>query len=217
MSLRKNVYTNSFRFNCDNTRDIKGLAVFEQVLEREYFCTANVSSYPSTDNTLNLVIELDFKFEFIEVINTMSMFKFENEKTDIKKRINLSAFKKALIALKEKNKHTIDVEELNLYTNECSYIIHKIYPHSIPEQIESILEKIISQHASFPLLFKELPYEVFIPVFDENQLEEVKKGLVEKEDYFKFWGLYFQSENDATIYDLAEKKVIKNDLLLLSH
>lgn len=217
MSLRKNVYTNSFRFNSDNTTDIAGITSFKQVLEREYFCNANVSSYSSNDNSINLVIEMDFNFEFIEIFNTMSMYKLKENKTEIRNIIKLTAFNNALEELRQKNDQTIDIEELNIYMNKCSYIIHKIYSQSIPDQIESILEKIISHHTYFPLLFKELPYEVFIPVLEENQLAEVKKGLAKKDDYFKFWGLYFQSENDATIYNLEHKEIIKNDLFLLSH
>ncbi len=217
MSLRKNVYTNSFRFNSDNTTDITGITLFKQVLEREYFCNANVSSYSSNDNSINLVIEMDFNFEFIEILYTISMYKCKENKTENRNIIKLTAFNNALEELKQKNDQTIDIEELNIYMNKCSYIIHKIYSQSIPDQIESILEKIISHHTYFPLLFKELPYEVFIPVLEENQLTEVKKGLAKKDDYFKFWGLYFLSENDAIIYNLEHKEIIKNDLFLLSH
>lgn len=217
MSLRKNVYTNSFRFNSDNTTDIAGITLFKQVLEREYFCNANVSSYSSNDNSINLVIEMNFNFEFIEILNTMSMYQCKENKTEIRNTIKSTAFNNALEELKQKNDQTIDIEELNIYMNKCSYIIHKIYSQSIPDQIESILEKIISHHTYFPLLFKELPYEVFIPVLEENQLAEVKKGLAKKDDYFKFWGLYFQTENDAIIYNLEHKEILKNDLFLLSH
>lgn len=216
MSPRKNVYPNSFHFSSIKIANVEGLSKFKSTIEREYFCKAKITSYiTDEDKVINLIIELDFNFEFLEIISTMSSFDFNKNKDSQTVNFRLTAFNKALGELRRKNKNTIDIEELNIYMNECSYIIHKLYPQSIPEQIESILDKIISHHTYFPMLFKEIPYEVFIPVFEESQLEDAKSDLAEKEDYFKFWGLYFEHEPDAVIYEVAEKEVIKSDLSLL--
>ncbi|NJB69583.1 hypothetical protein GGR42_000045 [Saonia flava] len=216
MSLRENVYTNSFRFDSDNTIHVKGLDVFKQVLEKEYFCNAVIRSYSSRDISINLVLELNFNMNLIEMIQFNDLINLEDCISSIKNKVKLTAFSKFLLDLEKTNETYIDIEEININTTTTSFTIQKIYPKSIPEQIESILKKIIIHHSSFTTCALETPYEVYIPVFEENQLSKVKNGLGVKNDYYKYWGLYIQSREVAIVYDLYKNSILRNDLHILS-
>jgi hypothetical protein len=75
----------------------------------------------------------------------------------------------------------------------------------------------------FTKKFTETPYEIYIPVFEEDhfendtKLKNIRIGNNNKKDYFEYWGLYFDSEKDAVIYDLKNKSIIFGDLFMLNH
>jgi hypothetical protein len=48
-------------------------------------------------------------------------------------------------------------------------------------------------------------------------LSNQRAEKISNKDYFSFWGLYFDSEEDAVIYDLSNKSFISGDLYMLNH
>ena len=61
-----------------------------------------------------------------------------------------------------------------------------------------------------------------MPVFEESLLENdttlmnIRSGNNDVKDYFKYWGLYFYTEDDALIYDLKNTSIISGDLQMLN-
>ncbi len=129
-----------------------------------------------------------------------------------------SGLVKSLKQLRTINNRIIDIEELSFYLNDTSVIVNKIYEDSILEQLERILKKLASHQFHLTKGMTEVPYEIFVPVFEEIFLDEEailqerKAGYNSKLDYFKFWGLYFYSEEDAVIYDVKKKAIISGNL-----
>ncbi|MBT8181380.1 MAG: hypothetical protein KJO53_07310, partial [Eudoraea sp.] len=132
-------------------------------------------------------------------------------------------FSRALKKLNKLNSRRIDIEELSIFAKDCSIIIKNIFENSIEEQLRQILQTIAEHYVYFSKRLTETPYEIYIPVFEEDlfenesKLKNIRAGNNKKKDYFKYWGLYFESEKDALIYDLKNKSIIYGDLFMLNH
>ncbi|WP_420602018.1 hypothetical protein [Flagellimonas sp.] len=76
---------------------------------------------------------------------------------------------------------------------DTSLIITRIYDHSIPAQLEDIISKASEHFVYFTKGLTEMPYEIFVPVFEDNtqNTTEISKN---QSTYFDYWGLYFDDE-----------------------
>ena len=86
-----------------------------------------------------------------------------------------------------------------------------------------IFTEIGNHYVYFTKGLTEIPYEIYISVFEDNFLEgdivatEIERRGKNKKEYFSFWGVYFHSADDAIIYDLKNSCLISGDLHMLNH
>ncbi len=101
-------------------------------------------------------------------------------------------------------------------------MIKNIFKNSIQDQLNLILQSIAAHYVHFTKKLTETPYEIYIPVFEEDlfenntQIRDIRISNNQPKDYFNYWGLYFESEEDALIYKLKDKSFIPGDLLMLN-
>lgn len=223
MSIGRDSMSNNLRLQLDDNIRIHGLGKFIADLEREYFSRVTVRNFAPDINHNNLVIELDCPLKLAELVHQIKTgccaFNTLNENT----RERVSSLEKAHFELTLKNDSEIEIEEFSIFLADCSIIIKKIYPQSIVEQLMDIFEA-FSEHLE--LLTKELtevPFEIYVPVFEEDLIENdikianVEQNNNERNDYFSYWGLYFEGDDDAFIYELPKKRIISGDLYMLNH
>jgi hypothetical protein len=131
-------------------------------------------------------------------------------------------FSQLLKELRGHNDFPIEIEEFSIYLKDTSIVINKIYEESIPEQLEAILKSVSENYVHFTKGLSEIPYEIYVPVFEEclfekdSTLMNIKSGNNNVQDYFKYWGLYFYSEDDVLIYDLKNTAIISGELQMLN-
>jgi len=223
MRIDQNNFKNNLKLQLDNNPQMIGLDAFKRSLEKEHFAEVTICNCSADEQAAKLVIEMDCKIELVEVL-------FHSQKGtwgDISNPFNTSAtataFSNALTELQRLNTLPIDVEELSIILNDSLVIIKKIYHHSVQEQLGNILNTIAENYVYITKGLTEAPYEIYIPVFEEDipdnddRLSNINSGNSSKKDYFAFWGLYFDSEEDAVIYDLSNKSIISGDLYMLNH
>ena len=226
-NFRKNL-----RLQLDDNPYLLGLDVFKRQLEKEYFakvsvriCNGNKSEQPPADHSSQLVIEMECNFELIEILYYLQKgnwggLKASNESSSIPSN---SAFKEALKIFRASNTMEIDVEELTLVLKDTVIVIKKIYSQSIGDQLGRILQTLAAHYVHFTRDLTETPYEIYLPVFEEemtpgNTLTDSRsKEVINADDYYRYWALYFDSAWDARIYDLSNKSIISGDLQMLNH
>jgi hypothetical protein len=158
-----------------------------------------------------------------ETIYYLNLRKVDRESGTANKR-DTNPFSHAITQLKNHNPLEIDIEEVSILLKDTSIIIKKIYAQSIPEQLENILSEITDHHFNLSQTLNEVPFEIYIPVFEEGPLQDdetlmnIRSGNnASATDFFGYWGLYYDSEDDAIIYDLANRTLVKGDLFMLNH
>ncbi len=215
------LYYDSFKnyppegFNSD--LKIEGLEAFAKSLERHFFSEVTVRNCASLKTSVQLAIELDCNLSLVEML-----FHF-NKGTWGNFRQNKSSFSELFRQLEKKNGLHVDTEELTLVFKDTTIVIHKIYKNSIEEQLENIFRQIGKHYVHFSKGLTETPYEIYIPVFEEcthandTLIRNIEAGNHSKKNYFKYWGLYCESEEDAIIYDLKKMKIEQGDLIMLNH
>ncbi|MGB5430937.1 hypothetical protein, partial [Eudoraea sp.] len=192
-------------------------------LEKDYFSNVAIRNC-STDTTReNLVIEMDCNFKLVEVLSHLQKGTWGRIYSTQNSWSKSSPFSRALKNLNKLNSRRIDIEELSIFSKDSSIIIKNIFENSIEEQLRQILQTIAENYVYLTKKLTETPYEIYIPVFEEDRIENdtklknIRTGNNKKKDYFKYWGLYFESEKDAVIYDLKNKSIIFGDLFMLNH
>jgi len=215
------LYLDSFKNNppegFNTNLQINGVESFRKSLERYFFSEVTIRNCSSCPNGVDLAIDLDCNLSLVEMLfhfNKGTWGNFSQGKF---------SFETLLQKLHKENQKRIDVDELSISFKDTRIIVNKIYDNSISEQLENIISVIGEHYVHFSKGLTETPYEIYIPVFEECNdekdilLRNIEAGNHAKKDYFKFWGLYFESENDAVIYDLKQSHLENGDLFMLNH
>ncbi len=217
MPLNKDDFDNFSRVGFNKNLEIEGLDCFTKNLEKHFFSQVTVRNCSTSNFSVNLVIELDCNFGLTETLHHFEKETWGNFQSPKK------SFAGALQQLKECNDLPIEVEEFSLFLKDTSIIVNRIYNESISLQLENILIKLNQHVIHFTKGFTEIPFEVYIPVFEDNVMENehtllmnIKSGNNSEQDYFSYWGLYYYSEDEAVVYDLKNQSIIKGNLQMLN-
>jgi len=200
---------------------VKGLNIFIKNLERDFFAEIIVTGKHNCIAGLDLDLELHCNFGLTE-----SLFHFNNGNwgnfhfNTAHPTLWESPLESALNELSTKNDIQIDLNELTIQFKDSSLIITKIYSKSIPEQLQNIITTVSENFVHFTKQLSEMPYEVFVPVFDDDSFahqECAQKNEKQNLDYFHYWGLYFDSAENPSIYNLKDKTIIdESDFFFLN-
>jgi hypothetical protein len=196
--------------------NIEGLDIFKKNLEKHLFSDVVVRNCSSSATQVKLVLEVNCNFGLIEMLHYFNSGAWGNF------RGGKYSFEGQLQHLKDRNDLKIEVEEFYIFLKDTAIIITRIYDKSIPEQLENILGTIGDQYVHFTKGMTEIPYEIYIPVFEEHVMQNdtaltsMPSNKNSKKDYFGFWGLYFHSNDEGIIYDLENLSHLPGNLHMLN-
>lgn len=226
MSLYLDNFKNQPPISVIKDGDIAGLSIFKKSLEKLFFSQVVIRNSASDGQNVKLVIEISCNFNLWEGISNLNEGIWAQYRTKHNKGFEGSHFYQIVTQLQSKNKFAIDVEEFSIIFNNSNIVINKIYERSISEQLDAILTRLSHHYVRLTKESIETPFEIFIPVFEENQkgntdgesslLVNIRTDNNKKQDYFKYWGLYFNSEEDALIYDLEKSAIVSGELYMLN-
>ncbi|NVN18420.1 hypothetical protein GUA46_08710 [Muricauda sp. HICW] len=196
-----------------------GLDDFLRVLEKYFFATAKVKcKHDSLNNRTDLIIDLYHNFGITECLRHFNNGDWggnnvtEESHSDISSSLN-----KALQVLNQKSAYPTDIMELSMHFKDTSIIISRLYRHSIPEHASNILTLVGKHFVYFTKGLTEMPYEVFVPIFEDTSLQGHRSKINVETNYNNYWGLYFDKgnqEHEALIYSLQQKKFYEESIFL---
>jgi len=222
MSKSGNEFFNNPKIGTQSTDHIIGLEAFRKGLEKHFFAEVNIGNYGLKEESANLIIDLKCNLSLDEAlfyINKSSTCNGHPKNSGKEKTI---LFLLAYSELTKLNGINIDISELTISLTDTTILISKIYEQSIADQLENIFTELINHNVFYTKGLNETPFEVFIPVFEEDTLESDAKlkNIVSDNnntnDYFGFWGMYYEQTEEAAIYDLNTKTIIYGDIQILS-
>lgn len=222
MSKLGNEFFNNPRIGVKSTDHITGLELFRKSLEKNFFAEVNIGNYGSKVESANLIIDIKCNLSLDEslfYLNKITPSNMTHKKSSPEKTI---LFLLAYSELKKLNTIYIDISELTISLTDTTILISKIYEQSIADQAENIFTELVKHNVYYTKGLNETPFEMFIPVFEEDTLESdtKMKNIVSDNnninDYFGFWGMYYDQTEEAAIYDLNSKKIIHGDIQILS-
>lgn len=212
--------SNKYRYNGPKTYEATdGLDDFLKVLEKYFFATAKVQcKHDSKENSTDLVINLYHNFGIAECLRHFNNGDWGGYNFAEESRSNISeSLSKALKTLNEKSAYPTDISELSLHFKDTSIIVAKLYANSIPDQAGKILTAIGKHFVYFTKGLTEMPYEIFVPVFEDTSIRRNTPLMNTETSYFNYWGLYFdqgEDEHEALIYSLHRKKFYEENIFL---
>ena len=217
MTAYRNSLCCNLDIELDNNPQINGLEQFKRQLEKDYFSDAQVRDCCSNSTSCSLIIELSCSLRLHEAVLMLE------EKNWGMQYHGKTALHDAVAILQSQNELDIKIEEFTIHLRDTSIIIKRIYPKSIEEHLCALLHEIAEHYIDITKASAEIPYEMYIPVFEEDiwendiQLEAIELANNSHTDYFSYWGLYFESDDDATIYELSKRRMIGGELHMLDH
>lgn len=225
-SIRMATQGNDF-FNNDNTGNnttdlIKGLDNFRKRLEKDFYADVTINSYGSKEEYANLSIEIICNFPLSESLYYLQNpvpHSIYNARLGHKKT---TSFLKAYTELQNANTIELDITELTISLTDTTILISKIYEQSICDQLENIATELCHHNIYYTKGLMETPFEIYIPVFEEDDKATPTPALYNSanikntNEYFIYWGVYYENTDEAAIYDLQSQKIIHGDLQLLN-
>jgi len=200
--------------------DILGLESLKNSLEKDYFSDVSIRNSTVCCEQNNLVIELNCALGLHEVLYHIQQGTWGTGQPMIVNK-GLTVLSQHLQSIREINNTFIDVEEVSFLLKDCSIIIKKLGPESVEHELDAILSALAENYVYLTRHLSETPTEIFIPVYEEVCSEEHITRLagplrIDEKCYYSYWGLYFERDTEAVIYDLKDKSIISGDLNLLN-
>jgi hypothetical protein len=174
--------------------------------------------HDSQKNRTDLIIDLYHNFGIAECLRHFNNGDWGGYNFAEESRSNISkSLSEALKTLNDKSAYPTDILELSLHFKDTSIIVAKLYAHSIPEQASKILTAIGKHFVYFTKGLTEMPYEIFVPIFEDTTIKDHTTIIDTETSYFNYWGLYFdkgEQEHEALIYSLNRKKFYEESIFL---
>ena len=203
----------------ETSRDIQtdscvlvGLDTLKNTLERDFFAQASIEYCCPESERIDLIIHLDCNFGLIASLFHLNSGNWGNfrqhSSRDIKTKT--SPFQTALDVLNQENSAFVDIKELSLHLADTSIIISRIPNLCIQDSLEPILVSISANFVHFTRGMSQMPYEIFVPIFEETSGTLVQNGQGQDSapSYTNFWGVYFEDCEEAQVYDVRHKAII---------
>jgi hypothetical protein len=209
---RKSLKTTSFI-----RKQVSGLDTFKLKIEKEFFCDVKISN--QTTDLNNLIVEANFNFNLSFGLSLFANRKIGNVELNNE---DFCLFSNAFENLKCDYNNCVDIKELSFVFEDCTLIIHRIYENSISNKLNDLLEQLSKNILYFTKGLSKVPFEIHVPVFEErifnsdSDLLFLRMNEKRSEDYFGFWGLYFENQVEADIYDYLNKDIIDGELTMLN-
>ena len=203
--------------NTLRTTQLVGLNALRRTLERDFFANASISIASKNDSTVELVVHLDCNFGLTESLFHLNNGNWGNFQSCISGDIKTSPFHTTLLELENDNDTVIEIKELSIHLRDTSIIITKLPNCSIQDNLEKILNAISGHFVHFTKGLSKMPYEIFVPIYEEteNSFSHAEQKQNIKPDYLKFWGLYFDGEDDSSVYDVKNKVILEQSTFFL--
>ncbi len=197
--------------------ELIGLDVLKRTLERDFFATAAIDFYEVGNSNINLVIHLDCNFGLTESLFHLNNGNWGSFQSSLTGDVKISPFHTTLLELEKDNGVNIDIKELSIHLQDTSIVITRLPNCQIQDNLESILNAVSANFVHFTKGLTQMPYEIFVPIYEEteNSFSHSEKKHHRKPDYLEFWGLYFEGEDDASIYDVKNKVIIERSHFFL--
>ncbi|WP_291864142.1 hypothetical protein [Maribacter sp.] len=210
MSVYKDNSQNSDAWRFPQTLQNDSIYSFIRNIEKYFFAEVTVQNCTYTECAVDLAIQLDCNLTLFEVLNHANLGTWGNLK-------NIDApLPKALQSLKNDNNIDVRIDEFSIFLKDTSIIIKRTNNLNISEQLEGILREISSHYIYFTKGLSQKPYEIYIPISEEEEFDYNLNNTVPTtaKSYTEYWGIYFESEDDATIYDVKNSAYLPAELHL---
>jgi len=198
-----------------------GLETLKNCLEKDYFAKVSIVHSTARFEEENLAIEMNCNISLLEMLFHIQQGNWGSTPSLNMVNKGTSLMGEHLQYIRDENQTTTDIEELSIILKDCTIVIKKIAPESIEQEIDVLLNVLAENYVYITKHLTITPMELFIPVYEEVSTANYPgnplgaKKIIEK-GYYSYWGVYYNDEEEAMIYDLYSKCIITGDLDLLN-
>lgn len=204
----------------ENSGILIGLSKLKRTLERDFFASADIDIHDVTSEKVELVIHLKCNFGLTESLFHLNNGNWGNFQKKVSQDVKTSPFQSGIFEMAAENDMLIEIKELSIHLKDTSLIISKLTNYPIQDYLEGILNAVSGNFVHFTKGLTQMPYEVFVPIYEEtsNNFQKAKTNKKWVPSYLDFWGLYFEGEDESQVYDIKNQIIIEeSDFFLLNY
>jgi hypothetical protein len=205
-----------------NPIQISDLNGFKRKLERDFFADVHLVPFTDQGASLDLSIEMHCNFRLAELLFFFNQ-QYWQEHLRFGELSDDFSLESSLLQIGAQLEREIDIEELTLFLKDTSITIHRIHKQSISRNLYGIFAALMKHQVFLTQGYSQMPYEIYLPVFEEAKFQNGTEfepfqnhNSGEDSDYFGYWGLYYEGQDEAMIYDLNHKRIIPGNLFMLN-
>ena len=203
---------NPLSVKIDESPLLCGLDEFMKGLERLFFAEASAKIRMSGNGAQDLLLHVNSPIPLLEVLHHHRLGRWGAFPT-YSAGVRVTRLQEMLQTLEAQNDRPVDIEELSLELNDILLVIRKSSFHSIAREFDQVLESLAAHYVYLTQGLQQIPYEIYIPVVEEGELPQATTPDSRVPDFYSHWGVYFESEEDACIYDLGTRALLDNTSL----
>lgn len=205
---------------------LEGIAEFEDDLSQNYVSRVHGRPGCLGGGLYEFAIQIIANISVHDVVKLIADgIAFDLLKSGTKSFV-LRPFLAAYEKLKVRNvERKVDIHEIKFMFNDAEIVVSKICDGSIYESLGAIFQVLAEDFAHLRNGNNEYPYLIQIPVFEDPEkrlckfrvLLDVDETIpkVTNADYLGFWGVYYDFERTARVFDVKRKFLIDSDFLML--
>lgn len=209
MPLPPHSYSQIHITKLNNNSGIFGIEEFTKSLELSFFSKIILRNCSSREDEIAIALEMRCSFNLLEILAHFNKGLWGSNDT------NQSPLQKSFNNLVNSNSTPIDIQELTLFLNDTTIVIRKVYKNSIITNFDTIITEIGKRYVSLSMGLTRKPEEIFIPVFEDNiqnigssPTPQNLQSATTQTSYYKYWGVYLESDLDGLIFDVQNNKFI---------
>lgn len=213
-------FTNNQPKNTSAKSQVLGLDLLTKTLERDFFAEASIG-FEVKDERIELVVHLNSNLALTESLFHLNNGTWGNFKSVISGGVKISPFHTTLLQLEQENKMPVVIVEMSVHLKDTSIILSRLPNCYIEDNLEGIFRAISENLLQFTQGMSQIPYEIFVPIYEESadMTPCINDDKYQKNScYLAFWGLYFEGNYDAMVYDVKNKSIIaQSEFFLLNN
>lgn len=190
-----------------------GLEDFLKGLERLFFAEATAKIWMSESGSRDLVLHVSSPIHLPEALRRHRRGHW-GRVPEGGMEYGVTGLEEMLQTIEKCNGRPVDIEELSLELDGTLIVVRKSGFRSIAREFDFLMETLAAHLVYLTRGMLEMPYEIYIPVVEEV-FPEASPPASNVSELYGFWGVYFESEPDARIYDVREQQILDCTSFLL--
>jgi hypothetical protein len=187
------------------TSSLNGIRALQRLLERHCFGEVKIQQWLGEPESIGLVIDVNCPISLGEMLKHFEMGSWGRNTNEASAYASFSALSRFQDVLSCSNGQPLDIEEFTIQLTDCLLVLQKTTARSISQNWVALFEAIAAHYRDFTCGGSAVPEEMYCSIRCEQEGPQIPSN---------YWALYFPEDCQGWIYDLRERRLSKETIII---